>query len=251
MNDSITPVETFDLRAARFAIYYAPSVGLPWWTEGSRWLGRDAANGHAPSQPSVAGLSQALHGLTVDARRYGWHATLKPPMTLVSGATLDDVRAGARDIAARHARFDVPMRVDVLGADKHHARGFVALRPLDRPDLLDRIDALARDCVTTLDVLRAPPGEVELARRQALPLTPRQTEMLARWGYPYVFDDFRFHLTLSDRVDAADAHVLTEWWQPRVQALGPLPLDGIAIFGQATAGEPFHLIERFALGVAA
>ena len=35
-------------------------------------------------------------------------------------------------------------------------------------------------------------------------LTPRQDAMLVRWGYPYVFDTWFFHMTLTRRLSAAE-----------------------------------------------
>lgn len=240
-----------DLRVARFAVYYAPPAGSCWWHEGSRWLGRDAATGQGLPQPAVEALSKPLAALTTDPRRYGWHATLKAPMRLHGGATVDDLRLGLRQIASRHAAFSLPLRVDVLHVGKTAGgdeAGFVALRPLAAAAAATQLDVLAQDCVRSIDDLRAPPSDAEVARRNAMPLSARQRDMFARWGYPFVFDEFRFHLTLSDKVAPEDATAITEWWQPRVQALGPLPVDSFALFVQATPESPFRLVERFALG---
>lgn len=243
--------QPLDLSVARFAIYYAPPSGSCWWNEGSRWLGRDAIAARVLHAPTVEGLSRSLHDLTADPRRYGLHATLKAPMRLAPQAQLSDLSGIAAAVAARHMPFDLTVHTDVIGTDNGKSPGFVALRPKAGAADEKAVNALAADCVQAFDTLRAPMNDTELAKRNPHLLTSRQREWLAQWGYPYVFDEFRFHVTLSDRVTAGDATVITDWWQPRVQALGPMRVDSLAIFVQPTPAEPFVMFERFAFREAA
>lgn len=240
-----------DLCVARFAIYYAPPAGSCWWNEGSRWLGRDAITGRRLNAPQVPGLSRALHDVTLDPRRYGLHATLKAPMRLAPQARIGDLTGIAKAVAARYAPFDLAVHTDVVDTDNGKRPGFVALRPSLGAAGAKAMDALAADCVRAFDDLRALPTEAELAKRHVQSLSSRQRELLARWGYPYVLDEFRFHVTLSDRVDASDATVIVDWWQPRVQALGAMRVDSLALFVEPSPGKPFQLYERFAFGEAA
>ena len=62
----------------RHAIYFAPPPGTIFHDLGSRWIGRDAFTGEACEQPDLAGIGV----VTGDPRRYGFHATLKPPFAL-------------------------------------------------------------------------------------------------------------------------------------------------------------------------
>jgi hypothetical protein len=71
---------------------------------------------------------------------------------------------------------------------------FIVVRPAE-PHA--EIEALADACVAAFDRFRAPLTDTDRARRLAAGLTPRQTELLERWGYPYVLDEFRFHMTLA------------------------------------------------------
>ncbi|VVE86337.1 DUF1045 domain-containing protein [Pandoraea bronchicola] len=248
---SEAPQLALDLSVARFAIYYAPPAGSCWWNEGSRWLGRDAITGRSLNAPQVPGLSRTLHDVTADPRRYGLHATLKAPMRLAPQARLGDLRGIAAVVAARHAPFDLAVHADVVDTDNGKRPGFVALRPTIGSAGAKAVDALAADCVQAFDDLRAPLTDAELAKRHAPSLSSRQRELLAHWGYPYVLEEFRFHVTLSDRVDASDAAAIINWWQPRVQALGAMRADSLALFVQPSPGEPFLLHERFFLGEAA
>jgi hypothetical protein len=79
--------------------------------------------------------------------------------------------------------------------------------------------------------LRAKSSAADLARRLAAPLTESQRALLVEWGCPYVFDEFRSHMTLSSSLDAADERsALVAWWQQRITQLGVLVVDNAALF---------------------
>ncbi|MFZ4410791.1 MAG: DUF1045 domain-containing protein, partial [Paracraurococcus sp.] len=180
---------------ARVALYWAPELDDPLHALASAWLGRDAETGAALPQPALPGLDIAA--LTADPRGYGLHATLKPPFRLaVSWA---EAMAAAEALAGRLAPFDLPPLA------VHDLDGFLALRETAPCPALQ---ALADACVEALDPCRAPPGEAELARRRRSGLSPRQEALLARWGYPYVFAEWRFHVTLTRRLTAAEKAVV-------------------------------------------
>ena len=91
------------------------------------------------------------------------------------------------------------------------------------------------------------PSKADIAKRLEAPLTERQRELLVEWGYPYVLDEFRFHMTVSNSLDkAADRAAIVEWWHREAQRLGPLTIDGAAIFVEPAPGEPFMLWQRLA-----
>ena len=181
-----------------------------------------------------------MAGLTERPRAYGFHATLKPPFVLAEGCDAAALSAGTAAIARHWTPFVLPGLAVRLLSD------FAALVPDDPPG-----DAagLAAQCVETLDRFRAPPDAGELAARRRAGLTPTQERHLQRWGYPYVFDAFRFHLTLTGPLprnerDRVIGH-LTARFAP---ALGkPALLDAIALMRQPRRGEPFRLIRRFPL----
>ena len=99
-----------------------------------------------------------------------------------------------------------------------------------------------------LDALRAPLTPAEIAKRRPERLNPRQRELLAAWGYPYVIEEFRFHLTLSDDLPEAEAEdlaaVLGPWLAPDLPR--PFGITDLCLFGEDQAGR-FHLLERHAL----
>jgi hypothetical protein len=108
---------------------------------------------------------------------------------------------------------------------------------------------LAARLVEALDAFRAPAPPAELEKRRRHGLTATQETNLVRWGYPYVMDDFRFHVTLSGALDSATLDRLEALLVPRVAALGALELaiDELSLFEQPDAATPFRLTRRFPL----
>ena len=222
---------------ARFAVYYAPSRESAWWQAGSAWLARDAESGEPCISPQPEGLARPLADLTEAPRRYGWHGTLVAPFNLAVCETQQNLLDAAREWAGAQSRFALPVEAATLG-------DFVALRPAD-PDGEANMRRLASSALQTLDALRARPSASALARRLAAPLSERQRALLIEWGYPYVFDEFRFHMTLSSSLaDAAERATLVAWWQARTAVLGPLTIDHAALFVEPAPGEPFVLWQR-------
>jgi len=231
--------------AARFALYYAPPVTSPWWPAGCAWLQRDPSSSVVLSPPDVPGLSRPLAELTSEPRRYGWHATLVAPFTCRPGIDGPAVLQLAADWAARQQGFTLPARVALL-------ERFVALQAAIRHTSgaaeEAALRALAADAVRTFAPLRAAPGAAEVAKRRKMQLSARQEALMLEWGYPFVFDEFRFHLTLSNSVAAADAQIMLDWWARQMEVLGPLPIDGAAIYVQPQPGADFLLWQRLPFG---
>lgn len=227
--------------AARFALYYAPPRASAWWRAGCAWLGRDPEDGATLAPPQPGALRRPVDALTVAPRRYGWHATLVAPFALRPGVAPDELVAAA----AAWARACAPLAIDVDVA-AHGA--FVALRPAHAHGD-DALRALAARALRALAPLRRPPADAERAKRAAAPLSERQRALLAEWGYPYVLDEYRFHMTLSDPLDdPAERAALIDWWKAAAAALGPLPVDHAAIFVEARPGAPFMLWKRLPFG---
>jgi putative phosphonate metabolism protein len=234
--------------SARYAIYYAPDAASDLAGAGARWLGRDALARAALEQPGVPGLApRRFAALTAEPRRYGFHATLKPPMRLAAGAT----EAMLRDALARFAATTQACPLPALGVRR--LEHFLAIVPTGDASALG---AFASRVVEAFDRFREPPADAELAKRRALGLTARQEALLAHWGYPYVFDEFRFHLTLSGNlrdVPAREAAALeaaaADYFAPSFAA--PLAIDALALFVEPTSGAPFEQRERFALRMGA
>lgn len=227
------------MRIVRFALYFVPPEADRWAQVAAAWLGWDIVAGRAVAQPDWSGLPRPAEEITRTPRRYGLHATLKPPFRLADGAE----RAALEEACARLAGSRPP--VTLGGLTLGRMGRFAALQPAGEAEALN---ALAAACVTELDAFRAPPGEEELARRRAARLTERQERNLVHHGYPYVLDDFRFHLTLTGRLPDPDLagvlDVLDRELAPHLPA--PLAIHDIALAGEDEAGR-FHLLDRYAL----
>jgi putative phosphonate metabolism protein len=217
----------------RFAIYYAPTPGTPLHRQGSFWLGRDAHTGEPLAQPDAEGLPR----LTAEPRRYGFHATLKAPFALREGVGREALMRACAALAADTAGFRVRLKVGQLD-------GFLALVPDGDAAPLQE---LAARCVRDLDGFRRPPTDYELARRRKAPLTARQDANLLRWGYPYVLEDFRFHMTLTERLEPGDAGRLSGAAQSHFAAEldGPVMIDGLTLFQEPEPGAPFLALRHF------
>lgn len=221
----------------RYAVFHAPQADHPLWQAGCQWLGRDPAGqlsaaDAAPSSPELA-----------EPWRYGFHATLKPPMRLRDGLQERDFMAAVQRLAERTAAFMLPPLVVATLGD------FVALRPVQPPAPEHPLRRLADACVRELDDWRAPPTTQELSRRLARPLDAEQAELLARWGYPHVLQRWRFHMTLSNSLPPARRQTLLQAAQQHFgSALGTaLPVSDIAVYVEPAPGAPFLLAQRFVL----
>jgi putative phosphonate metabolism protein len=226
----------------RYAIYFTPGQNDPLTRMAASWLGRDPFTGAQPPAPAVAQLTPseiAYH--TASARRYGFHATLKAPFHLADGETEADLDEAVATFAAGADPILLskltPARLD----------GFLALVPgSPAPDL----DRLAGEIVTVFDRFRAPLSDAEVRRRNPDALSPEEFRNLVRWGYPYVFESFRFHMTLTGRVAEADlARVraaIDELFAPVLER--PATVDGLALFVEPEPGAPFLVKSWYRLG---
>jgi putative phosphonate metabolism protein len=225
----------------RYAIYYAPAPGSALDRFGADMLGYDAYSGNDLPFPGDVSLARPdWRDLTQDPRKYGFHATLKAPMTLASGRTEAELAAACESFAAT-AR-PIPSVEPVVDS----ISGFIALMPAKpSAELLQ----FAADATREFDSFRAPLTPQDRERRNAAKLTPRQCEYLDRWGYPYVMEDFRFHMTLTGRLDPGRREPVMAMLRDRFSAIGlkTLAIDRIALFRQDAADSRFRIIRHYVL----
>ncbi len=227
----------------RYALYYAPRAEEPLAVAASRWLGRNPETGEARELVPVSGVPhERLSAIVAEPRLYGFHGTLKPPIVLAEGATERDFIEAVGTFAATERQIDVPALALAEVQD------FLALVPAARcaalQDFSDR-------CVVEFDEFRRPADEAELARRRAAGLTQRQEDLLLRWGYPYVLEQGRFHLTLTGRVtEPRERAAILDELRSRFMAVvdRPLAVRDLCVFRQPAPGRPFTVVARFRLG---
>lgn len=228
--------------SVRYAIYYAPPVDSDLWRLATQWVGRDAAANADLDMPTEIGIDrEQLISLTTAPRRYGIHATLKPPMHLKAGCDYAMLVERVSTFCAQQSPVSAGLLQPTL------IDGFLALVPVTQSQTLTHF---ASECVTAFDGLRAPMDTATRAKRIAADLTPRQVELLDAYGYPYIFEFFRMHLTLSNRLEA-DMHdtllaAARSWFQPALRA--PVIINGLSIYEEAEAGAPFSRVADIPFG---
>jgi putative phosphonate metabolism protein len=216
----------------RYALYFTPPKEDPLTSLAARWLGRDAFSNEIFSDKAMAPLPEGHAELTADPRRYGFHATLKAPFELAASVTERDLLDVAAEFASQTKAFTIPELV--LGQLGH----FFALVP---STVYEPLQDFASRVVKTFEPLRAPLSDHDIARRKPEGLTEPQRANLLRWGYPYVNDEFRFHMTLTGRVPTERQPELQEILRHRfAEHTGkPLDISGLAVFVEEERGAPF------------
>ena len=219
--------------SARYAIYLTPPADHPLWQAGCTWLGRDPSSDLAPSPPSRRAAPW----------RYGFHATLKAPMRLAEGSSMQGLHAALCVLSRQFASFDMPaLEVGAIGE-------FIALQPVAELDPSHPLHQLADTCVRELDSFRDPPTAADLQRlRDQHPLDEHQAELLVRWGYPHVLDRWTFHCTLSDPVvDEGERQVWLDlartFFAPALER--PWRCDALSLYVEPSAGAPMQLLRRY------
>lgn len=230
----------------RYAIYFVPAGTTSLYRFGATALGYDcltAADRASFDAPPFG--PAAWSALTAEPRRYGFHATLKAPFRLAEGCREDQLVHAFRDFARRLDQ--APTIVPSLRL----LTRFVAIVPATASAA---VDDLAAACVTAFDSFRAPPDDDERRRRLVAGLTPRQIANIDRWGYPYVFDEFRFHMTLTGTLPADRQEPALSFLRRMFSEMcgdRPLAIDHLALLRQDAPDGRFAVISHQPFGTPA
>jgi hypothetical protein len=229
--------------SARYAVYYAPPRDHPLTALASAWLGYDAWTAAPVARPVIKapGLDEAeVEVLTLEPRQYGFHGTLKAPFRLAEGQTEAALIEKIFAFAAAQQRFEGELVVQSLS-------GFVALT-LVQPS--NAMAALHAGCVHAFEPFRAPLSDADLARRRRASMTAEQDSRLRAYGYPWVFEDFSFHMTLTGRVsDPTRRDMLCGALSQYLAAgTGPHIFDTICLFRQKNPQVPFRILTSSTIG---
>jgi putative phosphonate metabolism protein len=223
----------------RYALYFVPPAASALHRFGAELLGYDAYAGEEIPQPAdLMHLFPDWPALTQEPRTYGFHATLKAPFALTDGMTEAKLITAAERFAAS------PRSLPRIGLKLATLGHFIALIPDAANAALTK---LADDCVTAFDGFRAPLSAHDRERRLAAPLTASQIALLDRWGYPYVFQEFRFHMTLTGRLPADRRSQVLQTLQERLRPLGTIVIDieSIGLLRQASRSERFKVVASY------
>ncbi|MCR5259095.1 MAG: DUF1045 domain-containing protein [Desulfovibrio sp.] len=227
----------------RHAVYFAPHACSLLHRLVAPLLGRDALAGRNVPQTAPPGLASAVWAkLARQPAHYGLHATLKAPFELKPGLVAADLSRALAELATDLGAVRLQgLRLARLGGP---GRGFLALVPEPSAGA----NLLAQTLVERLDWLRGPLSAFDIQRRSGL--SGRLKSQFLAWGYPYVFDDFVCHFSLTGRCPSEA--LLAEAGRALEQALRPvlgldLMLDALSVFSQPDRQSPFAETARFAL----
>ncbi|WP_088343281.1 MULTISPECIES: DUF1045 domain-containing protein [Rhodomicrobium] len=224
----------------RYAIYWAPRPETGLAEFGRRWLGGDAETGAAWPDRERLGLdADLLERATASPRRYALHATMKAPFRLAEGRSETELAAALEAFCARRRRVLAgPLRLN----------SFSRYLALTLESGRAEVDWLADECVTHFDPFRAALSEADRARRPK-DLPPLQARHLAEFGYPHIFSDFVFHVTLAGPLEPDELGRVQDALAPAVAPLtGPrFAIEDLCLFGDPGEGGLFKLVGRFPL----
>ena len=219
---------------SRYAIYYIPD--LPLFQIGSDWLGWNSITGQETT------LSANHRRITDRPRKYGFHATVKPPFSLASNSTQGDLQDAFQTFCATVSpATGGTLKISRLGR-------FLAMT---QDVQSNEVTELAASTVSHFDKFRAPLSDQDIAKRRQRRLTPEQDALMLRWGYPYVMQEFKFHMTLTgplqnDEIDAIEHDANTRFREFLGQ---PLKIASVALLGEDSDSGRFHVVDKLSLGM--
>jgi len=227
--------------AYRYALYFSPPTASALGTFGASWLGRTIEGKIGEPPPLQQITLESWTAATAAPRSYGFHATLKPPFRLAPDVTEQDLY----DAVATFSRNTPTVPLGILTVQT--LPGFIALLPGRH----DKVSEFAGKCVGAFDRFRASLSEEEIARRRPDTLTDPQKNLLDRWGYPYVMNEFRFHMTLTGDPPSSERALFMEELKRRFGFLdqAPASIDDICVFRQQTPESDFIAMGRYPLGI--
>lgn len=165
---------------------------------------------------------------------------MKAPFRLRDGTSVEDLELSLQDFAAKMLVCPIgPLRIDLIG-------GFFALVPAHP---LPMLRGFASRVVETFDRFRAPMDENDLKRRMRDQLNDVEATNLVTWGYPYVREQFRFHMTLTDRVpEEQRAGMRVRLEEVFIRYLSEdYHIDALSLFVQEHRDADFVVRSQFAL----
>jgi hypothetical protein len=222
----------------RYAVYFVPAAHSELYRFGSAVLQYDCYSGAAVLPPAeLRGQADDWRKATEEPRRYGFHATLKAPFYLAPSCSEAQLVSAFQSFAA------IGRTIAAIRPVVTMLSGFSAIIP-ELPNLA--VNALAADCTTIFDAFRAPMTAQERARRLASGLNSSQIANLDRWGYPYLFADFRFHMTLTGKIEVnrrePTVAVLRDLFERKCS--GSIAIDRLALTRQDNPASAFRVISN-------
>ena len=248
---------------ARYAVYFTPADGTALARFGAIVLGREVTTHKERRNPdaAIAAHSDTGSGVKTTTGRnedivpfadaslwrrytekpahYGFHATIKAPFELAADCTAAELLSELSSFCANQPA------IALTDLAPTSLQAFTALTLPTQPNELIE---LAADVVKHFEPYRQELTSADRQRRQIATLSPSQLDNLEHYGYPYIFDDFQFHMTLSDALPPDEDRFLP-WVRSIYQQMvlqTPL-LDRLCVFRQVDRTTPFVRIAEFRL----
>jgi hypothetical protein len=223
---------------SRYGIYYAPPKEHSLAKFSASWLGWDANVGFPINFSKLQGLRYKLSEITKKPRKYGFHGTLKPPFALKEGKNPEELLHDVSNFSKTIRGFEIP-KIKLQNLD-----GFIAIVP-EKP--CPKLQDLARKCVLEFDYFREIETFEQVQKRRILGLTQSQENNLIKWGYPFVLEDFNFHLTLSGRLQPDCLNNIMSVLSTELDEVLKLPLriNELCVVGEIPITGYFQIIHRF------
>lgn len=221
----------------RVAIFYAPGSQTPLANFGAQWLGWDVEHAKDVPHPDIDGLPESIEALVATPQKYGFHGTLKAPFRIRDDQTIDGLKDAMKAFSDQRKPFVIgQMKVAKLGS-------FVAII---QENASDEFANFASEIVRSFEDYRAPLRDEDIAKRRKAGLTPRQDELMLQWGYPYIFEEFKFHLTLTGKLSEQNAQIVCDRLTDHLKPILDTHVEAIdlCLYGEREDGR-FEIIERF------
>lgn len=225
--------------SSRYAIYFTPSDDSPLGIYGTTVLRRRARCSEEwvnESLPVHFNDTATWRKLIAKPAHYGFHATIKAPFELAEDQSSDQLHKALEKFAA------LQTPISLAGLEPRRTQRYDALAFAEQPEALK---TLAARCVDEFEQFRAPLTEADTHRRRLAELTSTQEVNLQKFGYPYVHEEFNFHMTLSGAKPTNKKYL--QWLMDlyRATVREPATLDRLCIFHQTDRATPFVRLSEF------
>lgn len=220
----------------RYAIYAVPGASPENDSQDARRLFETASAWFADPQ---------FEPFVQKAARYGFHATLKAPFRLAEN--MDE--AQLLDEVDSFCKTTQPVVIPQLSlATIGRTEKFYALVPGD-PNRIGEVNDFAARVVKTFDKFRAPLRHDEWLKRKPNELTDHQKSLLNEWGYPWVFDQFKLHFTLTDSMSETHSNALKREVAQRFSCFqgSDIELRTLTVCVEPAPREPFRVLSIHSL----
>lgn len=221
----------------RYAVYFVPKQDSLFHSLGSALLGYDNYTGQGLNSPELSLPKElCLVNITEEPRRYGLHATVLAPFFLDKINEAELLQA-ARRFCTTATALSLP-KIELVSH-----RGFLAIRPArtsqSEREAYEKLQALAARALLFFFPLAQTLDAAEISRRLKPDLSPRQQQYLHAWGYPYLFEDYDFHITLTNALKESSAElvkpVLSDYFEAVLTQ--PCAIDTLCICRQPVSKE--------------